>query len=186
VVYAPPKWKLSVDDYYRMAEAGILHEDDRVELLDGELYEMTPIGDDHAGTTNYLNAALSRRLDVRYLVAIQNPIRLSDYSEPEPDITLLRPQNNYYRDRKPRPDDVLLLIEIADTSIDYDQTTKLPRYAAAGIVEVWIVNLGDDRVEVYRDPIGGQYRTQIVLIRGDSIFPQVLPDLVLHVDEILG
>jgi Uma2 family endonuclease len=186
VVYAPPKWKLSIDDYYRMAETGILREDDRVELLDGELYEMTPIGDDHAGTTNYLNEVLSRRRDVRFTVAVQNPIRLSDYSEPEPDITLLRPHDTYYRDRKPRPDDVLLLIEIADTSIDYDQTTKLPRYAAAGIVEVWIVNLGDDRVEVYRDPVGDRYVTQKVIVRGDSVSPQALPDLVLSVHEILG
>jgi Uma2 family endonuclease len=186
MVYAPPKWKLKVDDYYRMADAGIFREDDRVELLDGEIYEMTPIGDGHAGTTNYLNAVLSRRLAERVVVAIQNPIRLSDYSEPEPDITLLRLRADYYRTRKPRPDDVLLLIEVADSSIDYDQTTKLPRYATAGIVEVWIVNLGDDRVEVYRDPEGDGYATQKTFVRGDSVAPEALPDLVLRVDEILG
>jgi Uma2 family endonuclease len=186
VVYAPPKRKLTVDEYDRMGEAGILHEDDRVELLDGELYEMTPIGDAHAGAVNYLSSELFVSLGRRVLVGTQNPVQLSDYSEPEPDITVLRPRADYYRTAKPRPDDILLLIEVADTSIDYDRTTKLPRYAAAGIVEVWIVNLGEDRVEVYRDPIGNRYGTQMVFVRGESVAPLALPDLVLRVDEILG
>jgi Uma2 family endonuclease len=186
MVYAPPKRKFSVDDYYRMADAGIFHEDDRVELLDGEIYEMTPIGDGHAGTVNWLSSVFVRRLGDRVVVSPQNPVRLSDYSEPQPDVAVLRRREDFYRSGKPRPADVFLIVEVAKSSLDYDRLTKLPRYADAGIPEVWIVNLADDQLEVYRKPGEGGFGERIVLVRGDSIAPEALPDLVLRVDEILG
>ena len=186
MVYAPPKRKFNVDDYYRMADAGIFHEDDRVELLDGEIYEMTPIGDGHAGTVNWLSSVFTRRLGDRAVVSPQNPVRLSDYSEPQPDVAVLRRREDFYRSGKPRPGDVFLIVEVAKSSLDYDRLTKLPRYADAGILEVWIVNLADDQLEVYRKPGEGGYGERVILVRGDSIAPEALPDLVLSVDEILG
>jgi len=186
MVYAPPKWKLSADEYERMGEVGIFHEDDRVELLDGELYEMPPIGDDHIGTVNDVNFLFVSRLGGRAVVSPQSPIRLSDNSESQPDLTVLRPREDRYRRGKARPEDVLLVIEVARSSLDYDRLTKLPRYAAAGIVEVWIVNLVDEQVEVYRDPAGDIYKTRTIHVRGDTIAPATLSDLTIRVDEILG
>jgi Uma2 family endonuclease len=186
MTYAPPHWKLTTDEFERMGEVGIFHEDDRVELLDGELYEMTPIGDDHIGTVNDATFLFIRRLGERAIVSPQNPIRLSDRSEPQPDLTILRPREDRYRRAKARPEDVLLIIEVARSSLDYDRQMKLPRYAAAGIVEVWIVNLVDERIEAYRDPAGGVYRTMTIHLRGESLAPAALPDLAIRVDEILG
>jgi Uma2 family endonuclease len=158
MVYAPPKRKLTVDDYHRMGADGILRDDERVELLDGELYEMTPIGDDHIGGVISAEFIFGQRLPGRAFVSTQNPVRLSDYSEPEPDIALLRPRADFYRTGKARPGDILLLVEVAHSSLDYDRLTKLPRYAAAGIDEVWIINLIAGEIEVYRYRAGDRYR----------------------------
>jgi Uma2 family endonuclease len=186
MAYAPVKRKLTVTDYHRMGEAGIITEDERVELLDGELYEMAPIGDDHIGGVNSLNYVLNRRTGDRALVSVQNPIRLSDYSEPEPDIVLLRPRADFYRTAKARPEDVLLIIEVAYSSLEYDRETKLPRYAAAGIAESWLVNLVDQRVEVHRAPVHGRYMAVSIHERGETLHPLALPDIAITVDEILG
>ncbi len=186
MVYAPPRHKLTVDDYRRMGEAGIFHEDDRVELLDGEIYDMPPIGDGHMGTVNMLTNRLAWRLRERVVVSPQNPVRLSDFSEPEPDIAVLRFREDFYRTGKARPEDILLLIEVAQSSLDYDRRTKLPRYAAAGIPEVWIVNLIDDHVELYREPAGTEYALRTVHRRGAVIAPLAFPDVTLRVEEILG
>jgi len=184
--FAPPHWKLTVDEFERMGEVGIFQEDDRVELLDGELYEMTPIGDDHIGAVNDANLLFVRRLVDRAIVSPQNPIRLSDRSEPQPDLAILRPREDRYRRAKARPEDVLLVIEIARSSLEYDRLIKLPRYAAAGIVEVWIVNLVDERIEAYRDPAGGVYRTITIHLPGETLTPVALPDITVGVEEILG
>ena len=186
MVYAPPRRKLTVYDYQRMGESGIFHEDERVELLDGELYEMTPIGDHHIGGVISLEYVFGQRLGGRAFVSTQNPIRLSDFSEPQPDLALLRPRADFYRNGKARPEDVLLVIEVADSSLQYDQQTKLPRYAAAGIVELWIVNLIDEQIELYHDPAGDTYATRSIHRRGDTLAPLAFPDLVLSVEEILG
>jgi Uma2 family endonuclease len=186
MVFAPPKRKLTADEYDRMGEAGILHEDERVELIDGEIYEMTPIGDDHVGAVNGLTFLFIRRLGDRVTVSPQNPIRLNDFSEPQPDVSILRFRADFYGTRKARPDDVHLLIEVARTSLDYDRLTKLPRYAAAGITEVWIVNLSDHIIEVYRDPREGTYTTILTYRRGEMLAPTAFPDLTIRVEEILG
>jgi Uma2 family endonuclease len=186
MVIAATRRKLTADEYDRMGEAGILHEDERVELIDGEILEMPPISDDHIGGVHSLTAIFGRRLGDRAIVSVQNPFRLSDYSEPQPDLLLLRPRDDYYRSGKARPEDIFLLVEVARTSLDYDRDTKLPRYAAAGIVEAWIVNLVDRCIEVYRDPTAAGYATRIVCRRGDTLAPAAFPDLTIHVEEILG
>ena len=179
--------QFTVDDYYRMAEAGILGEDDRVELIEGEIVEMTPIGSHHAGIVDRLTALLSRALPTRAAnVRVQNPIRLTNLSEPQPDLTLLRPRSDFYTGAHPGPADVLLVIEVADTSLDYDRDVKLGVYASAGIPEVWIVNLSADNVEVYAQPSANGYASQRVARRGQTITPASLPDLRLAIDDILG
>lgn len=186
MVFAPPKRKLTADEYQLMGKFGIFAEDERIELLDGEIYEMTPIGDDHIGGVISLDFILNQRLLGRAFVSVQNPIRLDNFSEPEPDVTILRFRADFYRTRKARPDDVLLLIEVARTSLDYDRLTKLPRYAAVGIAEVWIVNLSDQIIEVYRVPREGAYTTILTYRRGDTLAPTAFPDLTIRVEEILG
>ena len=185
MVYAPTRRKLTVYEYQRMGEAGILHEDERVELLDGEIFEMPPIGDGHIGRINRLTFIFVRRIGDRAVVSVQNRIRLSDYSEPQPDLVVLRPRADFYGTGKAQPDDVLLLVEVAERSLTYDRTTKLPRYAAAVIREVCIVNLIEEHIEVYRDPAGDIYKTRTIHRRSDTLSPLALPDLIIRVEEIL-
>lgn len=178
--------RFTVDEYYRMADAGILNEDDQVELIEGEIVEMAPIGSRHAGHVDRLNQLFSRRVADRAIVRVQNPIWLSDYTEPQPDISLLRPRSDFYTSAHPRPQDVLLVVEVADTSIDYDREVKAPLYARLGIGEFWLVDLVRESIEVYRRPSPEGYlevrRTQ----RGEGLAPEAFPDLELSVDDVLG
>lgn len=176
----------TVDEYYRMAEAGILHEDDRVELIRGAIVEMSPIGSRHAARVDRLSTEFHTRLISRAIVRVQGPVRLSPNSEPEPDILLLRPRSDFYAAAHPGPADVLLLVEVADTSLEYDRGEKLALYAEAGIPEVWIVDLAHEVVEVFRQPDAGSYRRQDVFGRGASLAPEAFPDAVISVDAILG
>ena len=178
--------RFTVDDYYRMAEVGILTEDDRVELLDGEIVEMTPIGSDHAGHVKRLTALFTSRLGDRVIVSVQDPIRLSRHSEPQPDVALLRRRADFYSRAHPRPEDVLLLIEVADASVETDRRIKMPLYARAGLQEVWLVDLTTERVEVYREPTVEGYREMRALARGQGLAPQAFPDLALGVNDLLG
>lgn len=180
------RWVFSVDEYHRMAEAGILSEDDRVELIEGEIFKMSPIGSLHAACVKRLNALLNRRAGHEAIVSVQDPIRLDDYSEPEPDIALLKPRADFYAQSLPTADDVLLIIEVSDTSINYDRDVKLPLYARVGIPEVWLANLPEDRVEAYSQPVSGIYQKVRYAERGESLSPERIPNLMLSVDEILG
>jgi Uma2 family endonuclease len=182
---AVTRYRFTVDDYHRMAEAGILHEDDRVELIEGEILQMAPIGGEHAACVNGSARLLIKRLDDRAVVSIQNPIRLSAGSEPEPDLMLLRPRADGYWEGLPGPEDVLLIIEVSDSTLYYDRGTKLPLYAAAGIPEVWIVDLERRRVLVHRRPDGDLYREAIVIDDG-SLSPLAFPDIALPLPEIFG
>lgn len=169
-----------------MVEAGILSEDDRVELIEGEIIKTSPIGSYHAACVKRLNALLNRRLGVEAIVSVQDPIRLDDYSEPEPDIVLLKRRDGSYARSLPAADDALLIIEVADTSADYDRDVKLPLYARAGILEVWLANLANDQVEPYSQPASGIYRTVRYAGCGESLARICFPNMALSVDEILG
>jgi len=150
--------RLSLADYHRMGETGILGPELRTELIDGEIIEMPPIGHPHAGTVDLLADRLREAVGKRALVRVQNPIRLDDHSEPLPDIALLQPRADYYRNGHPGPEEVLLLIEVADRSLAYDRNVKLPRYARAGIAETWLVDLGGRELTLHRRPGPGGYQ----------------------------
>jgi Uma2 family endonuclease len=182
----PQPHLFSVEEYYRMSQAGILDEDDHVELIEGEIVEMTPIGSRHAACVKRLNALFSRQVSDRAIVQVQDPVRLGEYSEPQPDLALLRLQSSFYAEAHPGPGDVLLLVEVAETSSRYDRDVKIPLYAEAGICEVWIVDLSNGRLEIYLSPSHGDYQEESVLGRGDQAVPSALPHLVVDVAEIMG
>ncbi|MYC31706.1 MAG: Uma2 family endonuclease [Chloroflexi bacterium] len=182
---APTRRRFTVAEYYAMAEAGILAPDERVELLDGDVIVMPPIGDWHASRVKRLNNFMLPSLQGRAIVSVQDPTRLDDASEPEPDVMLLRWRDDFYEGGHPGPADVLLLIEVSDTTVDYDRGVKLAAYAAAGIPEVWIVNRPDRRIESYADPAGDEYTTVRHYGPGETISPQAFPDAVLQVDQII-
>ncbi len=177
---------LTTADYHSMIEAGILGPEDRVELLAGEIYEAASIGSPHAACVMRLNRWFSTHVGERALVNPQNPVEISDISEPEPDISLLEPREGFYADRNPRPDEVLLLIEVAASSYEFDRTVKLPLYAESGIREVWIIALERSVVEVYREPGDGAYRWMQSLTAGDTLTPLALRDLTVDVAYLLG
>jgi Uma2 family endonuclease len=177
-------WRFTVHDYHRMGEAGILHEDDRVELIEGELVEMTAIGTRHFSCVNRLNRLLVMNVGDEAIVSVQNPVRLNEYNEPQPDVTVIRPRD--YRESLPMPEDVLLLIEVSDTTLAYDRGVKLPLYARTGIREVWILDLPGETIERYTDPSEEGYRRADRLRRGQTLESIALPSLTPTVDEILG
>ena len=176
----------TVDEYYLMAEVGILKEDDRLELIDGRIVPMSPAGSRHAACVKRLNALLGAALGPRATVSVQDPIRLDLLSEPQPDVALLRPRDDFYVDAHPDPSDVLLLVEVADTSEDYDREVKLPLYAQAGIRELWIVCLRDDLILVHSEPVGRAYREVWQASRGESIEVRHVPNLTIPVADVLG
>ena len=169
-----------------MGRAGILAEDERVELLGGEIIVMAAIGNRHAACVLRLNTIFnSERLAGRALVQVQNPVAADPYSEPQPDLMLLEHRDDYYDFDHPSPDDVLLLVEVAASSLDYDRDTKVPFYAASGIREVWIVNLGEDRLEAYSDPEAGNYRSTRHYVTGETVAPSALPDLEVAIAALI-
>jgi len=176
----------TVDDYYRMAEAGILRHGERVELLEGEIVQMAAIGSRHAGCVNRLTRILVTGVGPEALVTVQNPVRLSDLSEPQPDVAVVRPRPDDYMERHPLPDDVLLVVEVADSSVPVDRERKAPLYATARIPEYWIVDLPAEVVEVYREPAEGRYRAVTRYGKGDRLTLLALPELQMGVEEILG
>jgi Uma2 family endonuclease len=168
-----------------MGEAGILGEDDRVELIDGEILAMTPIGPRHAHCVRRLIALLTSRVATSAIVDVQNPLVLGEHSEPQPDVVLLRPRPDFYRHSHPGPQDVLLVIEVADSSSDYDRTVKVPQYARAGIWEVWLIDLAARVVEVYRGPSGGEYGEHLAVGPGSSLQLPGVVDRRIAIDDIL-
>jgi Uma2 family endonuclease len=182
---AQTKHRFTVDEYYRMAETGVLKPDARVELLNGEIIDMSPIGPFHGGISKFLNKLFSAATKGRWLLAIQDPVRLDDRSEPQPDLMLLKPASDFYRNRHPQPSDVFLLIEISDTSLVTDREEKLPAYGRAGIPEVWIVNLSELTIEVYREPHFTGYSSKTVLRSGEQAKPHAFPDVTVDVADLL-
>jgi Uma2 family endonuclease len=177
--------RFTVTDYHRLLETGVLNEDSRVELLDGEIIKMAPIGPRHAACVDKLNAFLQRKVSRMAIVRVQNPILLNEYSEPEPDLSLLKQRSDYYKQGHPTPDDILVAIEVADTTVDSDRAFKIPSYARAGIPEVWLIDLYNDRVEVYTRPASGLYQEVRIILRGHRFASSTLPQLKLKADSLL-
>lgn len=182
----PQKYFFSVDEYYRMAKAGLFSEGPHVELIEGEVIEMSPIGSRHAGCVDDLNSLVTHNVGRLAIVRVQGPIRIDEYSEPQPDIALLKPRRDSYRRSHPTPSEVLLVIEVADTSAHYDRNVKLPLYARAGIPEAWLVILPKDIIEVHTEPKNGKYTKVQRLKRGKTLTSSTVAGLSLKVDEILG
>ena len=181
-----PRKRFTVDEFHRMGDTGVLTEGDRLELIEGEIVKMTPIGNRHLGCVNAAVTKLAIALAGRAVISGQNPLQLSDQSEPQPDIVVLKPRQDFYRSRRPEASDSLLVIEVADTSIKYDRDLKLRLYARAGVPEVWIEDLKDNVLLVYRDVSEDEYKTQLSLPRSATVSPQAFPDVVLQVEEMLG
>jgi Uma2 family endonuclease len=177
--------RFSVEEYYAMARAGILAEDERVELLDGEVVVMAPIGIRHAACVGRLDREFSRLFADRAVVRVQNPVRLDGQSEPEPDVALLKLPLERYDVAHPTADDVLLVVEVAESSLEGDRTCKLPRYATAGITEVWIVNVEAREIEIYREPAGARY-TETQRLRQGTVTLLAFPHEAIAIEEILG
>lgn len=181
-----PRRRFTIYEYHRMGEAGVLSEDDRVELLDGEIVQMSPIGIPHASSVDRLTALLIRRLGTRAIVRVQGPIILNRYSEPQPDLTVLAARDDFYSTAHPRPRDVLLAIEVMDTSRGYDRTLKLPLYARTEVREVWLVDLVERAIDVYRRPALRGYRQERRYVAGEALAPLAFPRVRLRVDELLA
>lgn len=183
----PAKHLFTSEELAQMTSSGLFAEDDRVELLGGEIFEMSPVGPRHAACVRRLTNLLARQLGGSAVVDAQNPLRLNELSQPQPDLAVLRPRDDFYADAHPGPEDVLLLVEVADTSLAYDRDVKIPLYARCGVPEVWLVDLESRAVEVYRDPGAAGYRGVERLtepaaeLRTDS-----LPRLSLRLDALLG
>ncbi|MEM7736489.1 MAG: Uma2 family endonuclease [Deinococcota bacterium] len=179
------KHRFSTDDYHSMIDAGILTENDRVELIEGDVIETAAIGSRHAACVKRTAELLRDALNKRALLGVQDPVILGDDSEPEPDLSVLVSNNAFYADAHPTASDIYLLIEVADSSLVYDMTVKLPLYARAGVPEVWLVNLVQNRVMVYRDLSSSGYTTEMSLTAGDSLSPVAFTDVVLDVASVL-
>lgn len=175
----------NVAEYHQMAKAGILTERDRVELITGEIIPMSPIGFRHAATVKRLNDLLGSRLGDRVIRGIQDPITLNDQSEPQPDIVLLRPRRDYYATRHPQPEDIYLLMEVADSSINFDREIKIPLYASAGIKEVWLIDLNENCLEVYRNPLRDRFAYVQILQSDLTISSLAFPEINFSVAELL-
>lgn len=184
-MFVQSKHRFTVKEYYRMVETGVLPPDARVELLNGEIIDMSPIGPFHGGVTNYLNRFFSAAARDRWVVSIQNPVRLEVHSEPQPDLMLLKPAPDFYRKRHPQPDDVFLLVEVSDSTVEFDQAEKLPAYGRAGVPEVWLVNLNELTIEVYREPNFTGYASKTVLRSGQQASPAAFPEVAVDVAELL-
>ena len=176
----------TVDEFARMGEAGVFAEDDRVELIDGEIREMTPIGPPHAVVVNLLAEPLITRLSGRAYVSIQNPVRLGRHTEPQPDLAVARRRLDAYAGRHPEAGDILLVIEVADSSVCYDRVEKVPRYGKAGIPATWLVDLAAQTVTVYTGPGPDGYADEQLRRRGDAIAATGVPEIGLLVDEMFG
>jgi len=180
------KRQFTVEEYRKMPEYGILKESERVELIRGEVFKIAPIGRFHAACVNRLVRVLTREVGDRAIVAVQNPVELDDYSEPQPDIALLENRPDFYALGHPKPADILLIIEVADSTIKGDRKVKVPLYAEENISEVWLVDINEQCLEVYRDPTPTGYQTVEKFQSGQVLSSDGIPGLNIQLDEILG
>ncbi len=177
--------EFTIDEYHRMIEAGILTENDRVELIEGDIVAMAPIGSLHAACVNKLTRLFTEIFGKEVIVAVQNPILIGEFSEPQPDIALLKPRADFYAERLPRPEDVRLLVEVADTSLAFDRKVKLPLYAKSGIRETWLANLEEQCVEVFTNPSRQGYNRIEIYRKAEIVRSATFPDKGFKIDDIL-
>lgn len=182
--YTRPRHRWTVAEYHKLGEVGLLTEDAPVELIEGELIEMPPIGSEHAGQVNQLVTLFIHRLYGKAVVAGQNPVILGTHNEPQPDIAVLRWRDDYYKQTKPTPEDVLLLIEVSDTTARYDREVKVPLYARHSIRETWLLDLQQQRLEIYRQPEQGEYK-QVEYRTDGQVTPEQLPEVVIPLTDLL-
>jgi Uma2 family endonuclease len=178
--------RFTVDDYHRMVDAGILCENDRVELIDGEVVAMTPVGPRHNACVDRANKAFLIAVGDTAIIRTQGSVRLNDFTEPEPDIVLLRPRADFYGSAHPGPPDILLIVEIAESSLSYDVSVKARLYAETGVSEYWLADLGNGVLRCYADPAHDGYRKMREFHRGARVTPWLLPNVLLRVEDLIG
>lgn len=181
----PKQLRFSVDEYYKMIEIGILKDYEKAEIIEGELIQKMPIRDRHASVVNRLNRIFVKNVSNEILVSVQNPLRISDYNEPEPDF-VLADLTKFENDRHPHPEETLIVVEVSDMTLKYDRDTKLSLYAEAEIPEVWIINLKNDIIEIHRKPSNGIYQITQIFKKGEIAKSEILTDLEIEVDKILS
>jgi Uma2 family endonuclease len=178
--------KFTVSQYHQMIESGILTDRDRVELLQGEIIEMSPVGRQHAACVDRLNELLVLGLSTRVIVRVQSPIRLNNNSEPQPDIAILQRRTDFYAEGHPQPEDIFALVEVSDTTVEFDRTIKVPLYAQYRIPEVWIVDLNAQAVQVYREPNSSGYQQVQTFRHGQTLFFQAFTTIQFSTEQVLG
>lgn len=181
-----PHRKFSVDDYHRFIEMGIFKPEERLELWEGEFVEMSPIGKRHAGCVDSLSEMLKDFLNRQAIVRTQNPIVLNDFSEPQPDVCLLKRRDDFYRLISATAQDVYLAMEVSDSTVKYDRDIKFPKYAENGIAESWLIDLENDRIEIHTQPTKNGYKLVKILHRGDIAESTIFEEIKIAVDDILG
>ena len=182
----PEPYKFDVHQYHALAEAGILTKEDRVELINGEIVVMSAIGTEHMATVDASSMFWVPAVDGRAIVRIRGSVRLDEWNEPQPDVTLLKPRDDFYWHRMPGPDDVLLIIEVANTSLRYDRQVKLALYARFGVPETWIANIQARTIEVYSNPVDGEYTERRNFQHGQTVTPAAFPDIALPVSDVIS
>ncbi|HEX3245017.1 MAG TPA: Uma2 family endonuclease [Chloroflexota bacterium] len=181
----PRRRRFSTAEYHRLSHAGVLDEDDRVELIRGEIFQMPPIGSRHAACVEQVCESMRASIDKSLMVRSQQPLQLSDDSEPEPDIALVRRRSDFYAAAHPQANEVVLLIEVAESSSHFDRDEKMPLYAENGIPECWLIDLNRDRIEVYTEPVRDQYLQVRVFTPGEVIPCPFVQQTSLAVHELL-
>lgn len=182
----PQRLRFSVDEYYQMIELGLLKDYEKAEIIEGELISKMPIGEKHSAIVERLSEILHDELGKSVSLRNQQPIKFSDYNEPQPDLAILQRRDDFYFYEKPVPKDVLILIEVSDSTLKYDRDTKLALYAEAEIPEVWIINLPNNIIEVHQKPSIGIYQLAQIYKSGEVVKSAILPNLEIEVDKILG
>lgn len=175
----------TVQEYHAMAETGILREEDRVELVEGEIIAMSPIGVRHMACVNLLTDVFNYHFRGAAIVSVQNAVRLNNQSEPEPDVVLLKYRDDYYAQQMPTAVDVLLLVEVADSTVPYDRSVKRPLYARAGITEYWLINLVDNSIEIHRQPQDGVYQEMRTYYKDDVVTAVAFSDTEFKVTDLI-
>jgi len=178
--------KFSVEEYHHFIEQGFFKHEERIELWEGEFVEMSPIGKRHAGSVDFIADYLREILGRKVIIRVQSPIILDDLSEPQPDVCLLKRREDFYRHTDAMAKDVLLAIEVADSTVRYDRDTKFPRYATNGIKEAWLIDLENDRVEIHSEPTEFGYSLVKISHRGQIAESNVFPEIKIAVEDILG